>query len=122
MSKEYEYEIKSELLNILKMCRDDDYECGIRGWVRPDSPSQHSSWAIHLNKPWRISEEDEKRVEKLKETNDIRAEFESSTTVYTSIDDGVSSWDKEGLENFRNAVNEVLEIWDDLDEQEKNNR
>ena len=115
MSKEYE--IKQELLNILSICHNDDFECGVRGWVKPESVLQYSSWSIHLNKPWRVSDEDE---EELKASEQVRRFVENGTSVYTRMgDEGIADWSKKGLVAFRNAINEVLTIWDDLDEQEK---
>jgi hypothetical protein len=121
MSKENKYKFNEDIVNILSPHRDDEYEMGCRGWVRPNSKLQSASWAIFINKPWANDNEEEETKELTNATDILRATIESNTTVYSLMSDEMQDWDKQGLTNYRDAINEVLQLWDDFDEQEAKN-
>ena len=117
MSDDNQYKFNEDILNILSSHPDDQYEVGARGWICPDSNIQHASWAIFLNKPWRnINTEDSKSASSV-----ARAYIDSQTTVYSLMSDKMQDWSKQGLTEYRDAINEVLALWEDLDEQEAKN-
>jgi hypothetical protein len=121
MSKENKYKFNEDIVNILSPHRDDEYEMGCRGWVRPNSKLQSASWAIFINKPWKYGKDEEETKELTSATEILRATIESNTTVYSVMSDEMQDWDKEGLTSFMNTIQEVLRLWDDLDEQEAKN-
>jgi hypothetical protein len=118
MSNDQQYKFNEDIMNILSMHRDDDYEAGTRGWTKPNSPHQHQSWAIFINKPWRYDKIDEKEEPAKDAPIILRSSVESNTTVYGLLNGEMAEWSREGLQNYRDAINEVLALWDDLDEQE----
>ena len=110
-----QYKFNEDILNILSQHPDDAFEVGARGWVCPNSNLQHSSWAIFVSKPWKGDNADEiKTAYKV-----LRTYVESQTTVYSLMNDKMQEWSKQGLTEYRDAINEVLALWDDLDKQEK---
>ena len=121
MSDDNQYKFNEDILNILSRHPNDQYEVGARGWICPDSNLQHSSWAIFLNKPWK-SGVAESFKEEVKATESlVRSYCESGTTVYSLMSDTMQEWSKQGLTEYRDAINEVLALWEDLDEQEAKN-
>ena len=121
MSKKKKYKFNEDIVNILSSHPNDEYEMGCRGWVRPNSKLQSASWAIFINKPWANDNEEEETKELTNATDILRATIESNTTVYSLMSDEMQDWDKQGLTNYRDALNEVLQLWDDFDEQEAKN-
>ena len=124
MSNDNQYKFNEDILNILSRHPDDQYEVGARGWVKPNSKHQHGSWAVFLNKPWRDDELAESFKQEAQKTKALKEYYVSGTTVYSMQSDKIQEWSKQGLTEYRDAINEVLKLWEDLDEQEtkaKNN-
>jgi len=120
MSDDNQYKFNEDILSILSSHPDDEFEVGARGWIKPESNLQHSSWAIFVSKPWKSGVAESFKQEAQK-TKALKEYYVSGTSVYSMQSDEIQEWSKQGLTEYRDAINEVLALWDDLDKQEAKN-
>jgi hypothetical protein len=107
-------------LKTLKICPSDNWEAGIRGWTHPEEPTNAEAWGVYFIAPWKLNAPDkdkQEQIEKLKEENGraFKAYFEADT--YMMFGDKTATFSKQGLVEFRDAIDECIKMWDSFDEE-----
>tara|TARA_R100000049_G_C1866129_1_gene27685 strand:+ start:184 stop:546 length:363 start_codon:yes stop_codon:yes gene_type:complete len=108
----------TEKLKTLKVCPNDSWEAATRGWTHPEEPTNAEAWGIYFIAPWKIKSSDEekqKKIDELKKENGKAFKFYLEADVYFMFGDRTSTFSKQGLKEFRDAINETIEVWDEFD-------